>query len=80
MLTLIALLVLLLLALAWLTQVREGFLNSPNLSDIQDPQKLLKQVRTLLDKYDSPELWAGVTQRMDKDPGQLARLQLGINN
>ena len=80
MIILLALLVLLLLALVWLTQVREGFLDLPDLNTVADPQKLLKEMRVLLDRYDRPELWAEVTQRMDKDPGQLARMNLGISN
>jgi hypothetical protein len=80
MLALLALLVLLLLALVWLTQVREGFLDLPDLKTLPDPQKLLKEMRVLLDRYDNPKLWAEVTQRMDKDPGQLARMNLGIRN
>jgi hypothetical protein len=80
MLAFLSLVVLLLLALAWLTQVREGFLDLPDLKTLPDPQKLLKEMRVLLDRYDQPELWAEVTQRMDKDPGQLARMNLGIHN
>lgn len=78
----VVLIVLLLLALVWLTQVREGFVDVPNidLSQIPEPQKLLKQVRSLLDKYDKPEVWNHTIQMMDKDPGQLARLNLGIEN
>ena len=76
------LIVLLLLALVWLTQVREGFVDIPtlDLSEIPDPQVVLKQVRALLDKYDRPEIWNHTIQMMDKDPGQLARLNLGIDN
>ena len=78
----VVLIVLLLLALVWLTQVREGFVDVPNLdlSEIPDPHKVIKQVRELLDKYDKPELWNHTIQMMDKDPGQLARLNLGIDN
>ena len=71
-----AMIVTLLLLLVWLTRVREGFLD---LKEIPEPQKLLKQMRTLLDKYDRPEVWNHAAQVMDKDPGQLARMNLGID-
>lgn len=72
-------------ALLWLTRVRETFIDIPQIPDldlatIPEPQKLMKQVRTLLDKYDKPEVWNHAAQVMDKDPGQLARLNLGIMN
>jgi hypothetical protein len=51
-----------------------------NLSMIPEPQKLLKQMRSLLDKYDKPEVWNHAAIVMDKDPGQLARMNLGITN
>jgi len=77
----------LLLVLIWLTQVREDFINMPKLPeglpDIQnlpDPTVLLKNVRDLMAKYDKPELINGIVQRSDKDPGQLARMHLGIEN
>ena len=46
----------LLLVLMWLTQVREGFLDLPDLKTLPDPQKLLKEMRVLLDRYDNPIL------------------------
>ena len=72
-------------ALLWLTRVRETFINMPQIPDldltkIPEPQKLLKQVRALLDRYDKPEIWNHAAQVMDKDPGQLARINLGITN
>jgi hypothetical protein len=81
----------LLIALVWLTRVREGFvggttlpggLEVPNvdLKDLPDPHMLFKQARELLDKYDKPDVWQHAALVMDKDPGQLARMQLGINN
>jgi hypothetical protein len=77
--------VILLIALVWLTRVREGFIDMPDIPDmdlskIPDPQELMKKVRALLDKYDKPEVWNHATQVMDKDPGQLARMNLGISN
>ena len=58
-------------------QVREGFVD---IGSIPEPQKLLKQMRTLMAKYDKPEVWNDIIQVMDKDPGQLARMNLGIEN
>jgi hypothetical protein len=62
-----------------LTRVREGFANQ-GVQEPLDPQKLMSQVQKLLDKYGSPEVWQHATQVMDKDPGQLARMNLGIVN
>ena len=45
-----------------------------------DPAALFKQARTLLERYDKPEVWNRAAQTIDLDPGQLARLQLGIQN
>jgi hypothetical protein len=77
----------LLLVLIWLTQVREDFINMPklpeglpNIQNLPDPTILLKNVRDLMAKYDKPELINGIIQRSDKDPGQLARMYLGIEN
>ena len=74
--------VVLLLVLMWLTRVREGFIDMPNLdlTKIPEPQKLMRQMRSLMDKYDKPEVWDHMAQVMDKDPGQLARMNLGISN
>jgi len=86
-----AMIVILLLLLVWLTQVREDFLDMPgipvipdipdlDLKSIPEPQKLFEKMRELLNKYDKPEVWNHAAQMMDKDPGQLARLNLGITN
>ena len=73
----------LLLVLMWLTQVREDFIDIPELPDvgsIPDPTVLLTKMRELMAKYDKPEIWNGIIQRSDKDPGALARMHLGIDN
>jgi hypothetical protein len=44
------------------------------------PPELFKKARELMAKYDQPDLWIHAARVMDKDPGQLARLQLGIQN
>jgi hypothetical protein len=51
-----------------------------DLNDLQDPAALMKRMRGLLDKYDKPEIWNHAAQMMDKDPGTLARIQLGLHN
>jgi hypothetical protein len=88
-----AMIVALLLILMWLTRVREGFVVAPgtmlpggfevpnvNPGDLPEPQELFKKLRVLIDKYDRPDVWNHATQVMDKDPGQLARANLGIVN
>jgi len=80
-----AIFILLIGALLWVSRLRETFINMPQVPDldlatIPEPQKLLKHVRSLLDKYDKPEVWNHAAQMMDKDPGQLARINLGITN
>jgi hypothetical protein len=44
------------------------------------PPELFKKVRGFIDKYDTPELWNHVTKVHTMDPGELARMQLGIVN
>ena len=73
-----ALFVILLIALALLTRARaEAF---ANMGDLPDPQELFKFARKMLDKYDKPEVWAHAAEVMNKDPGELARMNLNINN
>ena len=50
------------------------------LGDIPDPNELFKRLRTIIDRYDNPETIQQITDNIDKDPGQLARKQLGIQN
>jgi hypothetical protein len=73
-----ALFVILLIALALLTRARaETFIN---MGDLPEPHALFKYARQMLDKYDKPEVWAHAAQVMNKDPGELARMNLNINN
>lgn len=51
-----------------------------DLSKFPEPHKVFSQLRSLLDKYDSPDVWNHASQMIDKDPGELARRQLGIIN
>jgi|LauGreSBDMM110SN_4_FD.fasta_scaffold133335_2 hypothetical protein len=41
-----------------------------------DPEKLLARVKGILEKIDNPELISHVLSIVDKDPGQLARMQI----
>jgi len=78
-----AMIVTLILLLMWFTRVRESFIDMPadvDLTTIPEPQELLKKVRELMNKYDKPEVWDHAAQVMDKDPGQLARMNLSIAN
>ena len=82
-----ALFVILLIALAILTRVRdeaavETFLNVGDIdpATLPNPQDILKGARNLLNKYDKPEVWAHIMNVKDKDPGELARMYLNIPN
>lgn len=107
MLRFFVLIVVLLIALAWLTRVREQFIVAiaregfeggttmttntadtlqqllrADTADIQgvDPAKMIGRVRQMLEQVDRPELWEHAVSLSDKDPAQLARMQLGIQN
>lgn len=51
-----------------------------------DPTKMrpspefFQTARSLLDKYDKPELWTEAVAQIGSDPGTLARQHLGIRN
>ena len=51
-----------------------------------DPTKMrpspefFQTARSLLDKYDKPELWTEAVAQIGADPGTLARQHLGIRN
>jgi len=45
-----------------------------------DPQQMLSRVKRLLDKIDNPELIGHMLNMVDKDPGQLARMQLNLTS
>ena len=55
-------------------------LSLSDISKFPEPHKVFSQLRSLIDKYDSPDVWNHATQMIDKDPGELARRQLGILN
>ena len=86
MISFFALFVILLIALAILTRVRdeavEAFVNigAVDPAGLPNPQDILKGARNLLDKYDKPEVWAHIMNVKDKDPGELARMYLNIPN
>ncbi len=51
-----------------------------NMDAMPTPPELFKKARELMEKYDQPDLWIHAARMMDKDPGQLARMNLGIQN
>lgn len=51
---------------------------SVSLEGMPTPPELFKKARELMAKYDQPDLWIHAARVMDKDPGQLARMNLGI--
>jgi hypothetical protein len=51
-----------------------------NLEGMPTPPEMFKKARELMAKYDQPDLWIHAARVMDKDPGQLARMNLGIQN
>jgi hypothetical protein len=51
-----------------------------NLNSIPDPHTVFKRIREILDRYDDPTMIHQITSNIDKDPSQLARQQLGIQN
>jgi hypothetical protein len=42
--------------------------------------EFFQTARSMLDKYDNPELWNTAVSKIGADPGQLARQHLGIIN
>jgi hypothetical protein len=60
----------------------ERFVNMEdiNLGDLPDPQLIFKRLSTIIERYNDPEMIQQITDNIDKDPGQLARKQLGIQN
>jgi hypothetical protein len=49
-----------------------------SLEGMPTPPELFKKARELMAKYDQPDLWIHAARVMDKDPGQLARMNLGL--
>jgi len=58
----------------------EGFQAEKEKTGSIDPQQLLGRVKRILDKIDNPELIGHVLNIVDKDPGQLARMQLNLTS
>ena len=58
----------------------EGFQAEKEQTGSIDPQQLLGRVKRILDKIDNPELIGHVLNIVDKDPGQLARMQLNLTS
>lgn len=56
----------------------QNLLGSVDPATLPPPHELFRKARELLDRYDRPEFWDHAAQVMDKDPAQLARMQLGV--
>ncbi len=60
----------------------ETFTNQHETIDITalpDPGALFSRLRTILDRYDDPDMINEIMSKIDKDPGQLARLYIESN-
>ncbi len=57
-----------------------GSIPELDLNNIPDPHTVFKRIREILDRYDDPTMIHQITSNIDKDPSQLARQQLGIQN
>lgn len=66
------------LLISSVTQQGERFEDIGAILDSNDPAVLFKRVRSLLDKYDKPEVLEHAAKVMTMDPGELARMQLKI--
>jgi hypothetical protein len=82
---------LLVFALRWLTIVKEGFTDESETIDLsvlgidsedrKDPRKLIAKLKEFLDNIEQPDSMMNHALEMhNKDPGELARLNLGIVN
>ena len=49
-------------------------------TSVRPAPEFFQTARSLLDKYDNPELWKRAVDQVGADPGQLARQHLGIRN
>ncbi|NCY21264.1 hypothetical protein EBX31_04810 [bacterium] len=56
----------------------QKLLGSVDPATLPPPHELFRKARELLDRYDRPEFWDHAAQVMDKDPAQLARMNLGV--
>jgi hypothetical protein len=63
-----------------LTDAAKKIAEAPSMSmeGMPTPPELFQKARELMAKYDQPDLWIHAARVMDKDPGQLARMNLGI--
>jgi hypothetical protein len=66
--------------IASVTEAAKKLAEAPamSLEGMPTPPELFKKARELMAKYDQPDLWIHAARVMDKDPGQLARMNLGI--
>ncbi len=70
----------LIVVLVWLTRVRESFVDAPTVVDAPDPRRLFAMARELLNRYENSDILDHAVSVHNKDPGELARMALGIKN
>ncbi len=72
----------LIVVLVWLTRVRESFVDGAvtAVEGAPDPRRLFAMARELLNKYENSDILDHAVSVHDKDPGELARMALGIKN
>ncbi len=72
----------LIVVLVWLTRVRESFVDAPTVdaAAAPDPRRLFAMARELLNRYENSDILDHAVSVHNKDPGELARMALGIKN
>ncbi len=72
----------LIVVLVWLTRVRESFVDAATTvpTDAPDPRRLFAMARELLNRYENSDILDHAVSVHNKDPGELARMALGIKN
>jgi hypothetical protein len=62
--------------LSW-TTTRETFQgDTVDVAALPDPGALFRRLREIIDRYDDPVMINDIMSKIDKDPGQLARLYI----
>ena len=69
----------LIVVLVWLTRVRGSFVDAEAQAP-PDPRRLFAMARELLNRYENSDIMDHAVSVHNKDPGELARMALGIKN
>jgi hypothetical protein len=56
-----------------MTRTTEAF---ADVAELPDPHKMIQGLRALLDRFDKPDVLNHAIQIYNKDPGELARMEL----